>query len=760
MENTLTNGLVVKLYKDKFIATVTMSKDAQGDISIPQIIEYETNKYLITKIEGYAFSQNDLITSVSIPSSVRAIEESAFYKCNQLKSLIFISDSENDSLLEEIGNFAFGDCVNLETISSIPSSVRRIGNSSFSSCKKIASITIETVSKNGYSSLLEEIGDSAFFNCENLESISIIPSTVRRIGESAFYKCSKLKTVNFGSSNESKESNLKDICKFAFADCTSLQKVSKIPASVYRIGESAFANCTSLKDLSFSSFESSLEEIGDESFYNCTSLESVTFFPSNARRMGKHSFCKCSNLKSFSFGPSSGSQSNSLEEIGDFCFCDCLSLEKVANVPVSLRRICPSSFYKCENLKLLTFGTGSDGQRLSSLEEIGDDAFYCCSRLELVIMIPASVRFIGNSSFFQCKNLKLVIFEPKDSQLETIGNRAFYECENLISFTMIPASVRRIGNGSFYGCKTLKSVTFASHHQTSIDHPRLVEIGSKAFSKCDSLESVSNVPATVRKIGKKCFSKCECLKELNFLINEGFSTLPMLEEVSNFTFEGCVSLENVFILPATVRRIGKAAFANCKKLKALKFEGVSTDSVKSCLDEIEDDACLNCVELESVQNVPLRLRKIGSKAFFNCLKLKSFAFDLNPDPSSLPLLSYLGDQAFSGCTSLESFKSTSKLPILIGNSCFANDEVLGAVVCHSISVSIASSCFNNCRILSFAYFPALKVLNVAEEAFNGVPDNFEVFVPLDTEINGTGLEKVRNRIRTNQEPKSNNDEKQ
>ena len=147
MENTLTNGLVVKLNKDNFLATVTISKDAKGDISIPQIIEYQSNKFVITKIEGYAFSQNNSITSVSIPPTVRIIEESAFYKCEQLKSLVFNSDPEKDSLLEEIGNFSFGDCINLDTVSPIPSSVRRIGNSSFSSCNKLTSITIETSSK-------------------------------------------------------------------------------------------------------------------------------------------------------------------------------------------------------------------------------------------------------------------------------------------------------------------------------------------------------------------------------------------------------------------------------------------------------------------------------------------------------------------------------------------------------------------------------------------------------------------------------------
>ena len=90
---------------------------------------------------------------------------------------------------------------------------------------------------------------------------------------------------------------------------------------------------------------------------------------------------------------------------------------------------------------------------------------------------------------------------------------------------------------------------------------------------------------------------------------------------------------------------------------------------------------------------------------------------------------------------------------MIGPSCFQGDELFGAIVCHSETVNIGSSCFDGCKILSFAYFPNVKELSVAEAAFNGVPESFEVFVPTEVELNGIGLEKVKNGIRTNQEPK-------
>lgn len=749
MESTLENGLVVKLNKDNFMATVTRSKDVKGDISIPQIIEHESDKYVISKIESYAFSQNSLLISISIPFTVRIIEESAFYKCDQLKSIEFASDPDKDSLLEEIGNFAFGDCINLEIMSPIPSSVRRIGNSSFSKCQNLKSVTIETSSKSGIPPLLEEIGNVAFYSCTNLESISIIPSTVRRIGESAFYKCTSLTSVTFGSSDESKESNLKEISKFAFADCFSLETVSKIPASVCQIGESSFANCTRLKSLSFSSYESLLEEIGNESFYNCTSLESVTFFPSNCRKIGKYAFCKCEKLKSFSFGPESTNSSASLEEIGDYAFCDCLSIEKVTSIPVTLRKISNSSFYKCGKLKLLTFGSGADAKRLNSLEEIGDESFYCCSSLELVIMIPSSVRRIGSKSFYQCHNLKLIIFDSKSSKLEEIGREAFFECEKLISVTMLPATVRTIGKGCFSKCASLKSVTFSASNEV----PSLVEIPRKMFVDCSSLETVNNVPVSIRKIGKSAFSRCSKLTELTFSQNEKEGNVLCIDEICDFAFNECSSFCDMFQLPLTVRRIGKASFFKCVKLNRLCFKIASSDN-SFCLDEIDDDAFYECTELETVIGLHPTLRRIGQKCFYKCKNLKKFEFIFGPSITSLSLLSEIGEKAFSGCLSLESFKSTSSVPLLIGNACFEGDERLGAVVCSGDAINVSAECFNGCKILSYVYFPNAKVVSIADMAFNDVPESFELFVPTDVELNGSGLEKVKDGVRKNKEPKN------
>ncbi len=85
-----------------------------------------------------------------------------------------------------------------------------------------------------------EVGDSAFSDCTKLTSISI-PNSVIRIGDSAFKGCSALTDLTIGNC-------VREIDRFAFSGCSNLKSVV-IPDSVIDIGDSAFIGCSSLKSL-------------------------------------------------------------------------------------------------------------------------------------------------------------------------------------------------------------------------------------------------------------------------------------------------------------------------------------------------------------------------------------------------------------------------------------------------------------------------------------------------------------------------------
>ena len=91
-----------------------------------------------TKIGDDAFSGYDLLTSITIPSSVTSIGYSAFSGCSALETVTFGEDSK----LASIGSYAFSGCSSLTSIE-IPSSVTSIGRNAFSDCDALATVTFE-----------------------------------------------------------------------------------------------------------------------------------------------------------------------------------------------------------------------------------------------------------------------------------------------------------------------------------------------------------------------------------------------------------------------------------------------------------------------------------------------------------------------------------------------------------------------------------------------------------------------------------------
>ena len=98
----------------------------------------------------------------------------------------------------------------------------------------------EEVDYNGASYSVTGIGQSAFSNCYSLTSVTI-PSSVKSIGGSAFSGCSGLTSVTIPSS-------VTGIGHNAFSNCSGLTSVT-IGSGVKRIDSRAFAYCSKLTDI-------------------------------------------------------------------------------------------------------------------------------------------------------------------------------------------------------------------------------------------------------------------------------------------------------------------------------------------------------------------------------------------------------------------------------------------------------------------------------------------------------------------------------
>lgn len=149
-----------------------------SDVIIPATIE----GCPVTRIENHAFSQNSVLTSITLPSTVRYIGAYAFYKCDNLTAL-YIYPAE--VLIASLYSRSIGF-----------EEERGIGSYAFFECGKLTHADIPEGA--------ETIGENAFFSCMSLEKITL-PDSIRVIGNEAFANCSSLTTVVYGDEKTENE---------------------------------------------------------------------------------------------------------------------------------------------------------------------------------------------------------------------------------------------------------------------------------------------------------------------------------------------------------------------------------------------------------------------------------------------------------------------------------------------------------------------------------------------------------------------------
>ena len=252
----------------------------------------------ITSICSYAFSSSNIENAI-IADSVIYISNSAFWNCDQLKSIAL---SKN---LIFIGNSAFNYCSELENIE-LPDTVVHVGKEAFSYCKKLKGIKL---SKN-----MGSIEEKTFQNCDDLKEV-IIPDSVSYIAPYAFYfsglesvtlpagitdikdafAFSELKTISVSSYDDT----------FCSIDGVLFSKDKKtlvlypsnrdedsytVPSSVTSISENAFSNCKN-KTITIGSGVTSLDQ---SAFYSCDNINVI--ISEGLRSLDKNVFSYCDYL--------------------------------------------------------------------------------------------------------------------------------------------------------------------------------------------------------------------------------------------------------------------------------------------------------------------------------------------------------------------------------------------------------------------------------------------------------------------------------
>ena len=613
------DGVTYCIIEDHAIAF--KSEKNQTELDIPA----EVDGYPVTELRG-CFANTSSLKKVTIPDSVTKIDDSTFSGCYNLSEITMSANTEH------------------------------IGSSAFYNCSSLISIKLPEG--------LEYIGGNAFYGCNSLVSIEM-PDSVATLGDSAFTRCGALKSVTLSK-------NITRIGMSVFNSCSSLESIY-LSDNVTYIGQYAFAYCTSLKELRLPENSDGVF-LNSYSFYNCSDLTEITV-PGCIGNIYNYAFASCYSLSKVVL-------EEGIYQISSNAFNGCSSLNTLA-IPESATII--SSSAVPQSCVLIVY-EGSYGQSFAeeynymyvindgntNIEVITRDGItYFIYNGEAIavsfdgslteVTVPAYIDEYPvvelRGTFANARNLTSVTLSEG---LKIINDSTFSGCDSLTSIT-IPDSVEYIGSYAFYNTAFAEidmpdSLTYLGDNafynsmiESIVIPDGVTEIDDNTFYNCDYLVSI-DIGKGVTRIGQSAFARCDKLETA--VMHDG------LKRIETYAFTGCKKLTGV-VLPESLEHIGEQAFYNCQSLKEINIPG----NVYNVYNSAFEDCGIERVTIgEGVY-------QLSTRVFAGCDSIKTV---LIPDS-----IKFLSDDAFpahvihlvyEGSTALEFCQKYGMLYYVIRNT--------------------------------------------------------------------------------------------
>lgn len=308
--NAFSKSRLKKLVVSKDVASI----GTEGISNMDNLteIEFETGSKLAS-LDWQSISSLKSLKTITLPPSVKTINERGFNACQALEEINFSDNSQLTSLAKD----AIHNCPNLKRINF------------------------------GANSMLDEIGENCFNGFKNLESITF-PASLTKIDANAFSDCTNLKTITFAEG--SKLTSLGNGC---FSGC-AITDVA-FPNTITTIGNEAFRDCKALTNVHF---PASVTSVDPTAFKGCTNIMSYTVDDNNPYYSYTHGML-CDKTKTIlKLFPAGHAKEDvvllppSITEIGDNAFYKCDALTSVV-IPQKVTKIGARAFGYCNNLKYI-----------------------------------------------------------------------------------------------------------------------------------------------------------------------------------------------------------------------------------------------------------------------------------------------------------------------------------------------------------------------------------------------------------------------
>lgn len=410
---------------------------------------------------------------------------------------------------------------------------------------------------------------------------------------------------------------------------------------------------------------------------------------------------------------------DSVKTIGDKAFLGCSGLTGIhfAGSEISFS---DSAFGSCDALKTIQYG-GTIAQ-WKELESPNSSEHFWCAEIQCsdgnYVNWGKVLGWISDGENVTIVNLKdktktkVVIPETtEEGSVIAIGSNAFKDCTELEDIT-IPGSVETIGNNAFYSCSALENIILPEG---------VKKIEGYAFWNCAKLKSIS-IPKSVTSIGDGIFFGCSALTTITYGGTKadwaslqtaiGTNNDILLSSAITCTDGTYTDLEKAFTY-TTDTEIGNITITGLKNKNITALE-IPAEIDGKKVTAIGQDAFSGCTGLESVK-IPANITSVGAGAFYSCINLKSATIAEG--------VKEIGTAAFEGCSSLKSAVILGDVKAISNNMFHLCSKLTDVTLPESVE-TIGDDAFAGCSSLPSIILPK-KVTKIGEDAFKSC-DNLKM----------------------------------